>query len=113
MLLTVDRPGVTRAFDRNLEAEGRIRDHVDPRRRRPLSFAENRYVLTAVRGKAAKPVEKFEVAPRHRDIRLAYRGRSPRWRPGRRREHLQPFDLLSQGPAAAQQHRSRRGLQNA
>src|SRR6266404_909895 len=101
MLLTVDCPGVTRAFDRNLEAERRIRDHVDPRRRRPLSFAESRDVLTAVCGKPAKSIEKFDIAPRHHDIRSVYRRDSPRWRSGRRLEHLEPFDLLGQRPAPA------------
>ena len=73
MLLAVDCPRVSSALDRDLESERRICDHVDPRRRRPLALAENRQVLTAVRGKSAEPVEKFDLAPRHQDLRPPYR----------------------------------------
>src|SRR5208337_5145968 len=99
----VDCPGVAGAFDRDLEAERRIREHVEPRRRRPLSLTENRHVLAAVRGKSAEAVEKFDLAPRYRGLRPAYRGDSPRRRAGGRLEHLRPFDLLGQGPTPAQQ----------
>src|SRR5258708_11556995 len=113
MLLTVDCAGVAAAFDRDLEAKHWISDHVDPRRRRPLSFAENRYVLAPVFGKAAKTVEKLELATLRGRRDPLYRVSSSRWRTSGRLEHLQPFDLLGQCPAPAQQHRSRHGLENA
>ena len=68
ILAAVERPGVTRARLRDLKAKGRIRDHVDPGRRRPLSLAENRHVLTAIRSEAAEAVEELEVGPRRQDI---------------------------------------------
>src|ERR1700683_5100033 len=87
MLLAVDCPGVARALDRDLEAERLIRDHVDPRRRRPLSLAENRHVLASIAGDPAESVEDLEIAPRQQNIRWTSRARSGRggpWRPAGR-----------------------------
>src|SRR4029450_5802603 len=64
VLTAVERPGVTRARLRNLEAKNRIGDHVDPGRWRPLSLAENRHILTAIRSEATEAVEELEVRPR-------------------------------------------------
>ncbi len=68
VLTAVERPGVTRARLRNLEAKNRIGDHVDPWRWRPLSFAENCHILTAIRSEATEAVEELEVGPRRQDI---------------------------------------------
>ena len=62
VLTAVERPGVTRARFRDLKAKGRIRDHVDPGRRRPLSLAENRHVFTAVGSEAAEAIEELQFA---------------------------------------------------
>ena len=61
VLATVDGPGVAAALGSRLEPECRIGDDVDPRRRRRLARSEDRHVLGAVVGKAAEPVEEFEV----------------------------------------------------
>src|SRR6204780_4833436 len=90
MLLAVDCPGVARALDRDLEAERLIRDHVDPRRRRPLSLAENRHVLASIGGEPAESVEELEIAPRQQNIRWTSRAPSRRRRTCRRLERFQP-----------------------
>src|SRR5207245_6192145 len=46
---TVDRPRIPGARLRDLEAEGRVREDVDPRRRGPVSVVEDRYVFVAIR----------------------------------------------------------------
>ena len=61
ILLAVDRPRIAAAFDRDLEAEGRVGDDVDPGRRRPLPLAEDRHVFAPVVCEAAKAIEEFEL----------------------------------------------------
>src|SRR6185369_9234075 len=69
VLTAVDRPGIARARLRDLKSEGGVRDHVDPRRRRPLPLAENRHVFTAVGGESPQAIEELQVRPRRQDIR--------------------------------------------
>ena len=107
-LLTVDRPGVTRSFDRDLEAEIGIGDHVDPRRRRPLTFAESGHIFAAVFCESAEPVEKLHFAARGCAQDPAVRRQPPRRRRGSRLEHLKTFDLLGKRSAPAEKHRSAR-----
>ena len=73
ILLAVDRPRVTAALDRYLEAERGIGDDVDPRRRRPLPFAEDGYVFTSAGREAAKAIEKFEFGGGQRGLGIASR----------------------------------------
>src|SRR5207247_2778249 len=67
VLAAVDRPGVAAAGLGDLEAEARVRHHVDPRCRRPLALTQHRDVLAAVRRAAAEAVDDLE-------IRTAWRG---------------------------------------
>ena len=61
VLAAVDRPGVAAAFCADLEAERRIGDDVDPRRRRRLARPQDRHIFPSVSREAAEPVEEFEV----------------------------------------------------
>src|SRR5258705_9872497 len=61
ILPAVDRPRVPGTRLGDLEAEIPICDHVDPRRRRPPSLLENRYVLTSIVGEPAQPVVELEL----------------------------------------------------
>src|SRR4029450_6217991 len=54
ILAAVERPGVPRSRLRNLKAKGRVRDHVNPGRRRPLSLAQNGHIFTPIRSEAAE-----------------------------------------------------------
>src|SRR6202050_2402781 len=69
ILLAVDRPRVTSAFDGDLEAEGGVGDDVDPRRGRPLSFAGDRYIFAAVTREAPQAIEKFQLRRWRSDCR--------------------------------------------
>ena len=63
VLAAIDRPRVPRTRLGDLEAETRVCDYIDPRRRRPPSLAEDRHVLASVRSKAAEwNVDKTRVA---------------------------------------------------
>src|SRR5260370_6027738 len=64
ILLAVHRPCVTTAFDRDLEAERGIGDHIDPRRGSPLAFAEGRHVFAAVFCETAEAIEELDLATR-------------------------------------------------
>src|SRR5580658_6923800 len=66
ILLTIDRPCIAAALDGHLEAEIRVRDYVDPRRRSPLPLPQNRHIFPTVGGEAAQAVEKFELRERRR-----------------------------------------------
>ncbi len=59
VLAAVDGPGGARARLRDLEAELRVRDHVEPGRRGPLPCAEHRDVLAAVRRESADAVREL------------------------------------------------------
>src|SRR5260370_25966602 len=113
ILVAVHRPCVTTAFDRDLEAERGIGDHIDPWRGCPLAFAERRHVFAAVLCKSAKSIEKLDLATRACGRRPAV-ARQPAWRRcGSRLEHLEAFDLLGKRTAAAEQHRSVDALKEA
>src|SRR5260370_9572534 len=93
ILLAVHRPCVTTAFDRDLEAERGIGDHIDPWRGCPLAFAERRHVFAAVLCKSAKSIEKLDLATRACGRRPAV-ARQPAWtRGGSRLPPLPAFDL--------------------
>ena len=80
VLTTVDRPRIAGPRLRNLEAERRVGDDVDPRSGRPAAAVQNRDVFSPPRREAAEPVEELEVRwPRRRDVhrRRRGRGRSP------------------------------------
>ena len=68
VFVTVERPRIARARLGHLEAEVRIRDHVDPGRRRPLSLTEDGHILPSIRRKAAQAVEGLESRPRRRNV---------------------------------------------
>src|ERR1700679_665702 len=61
ILAAVDRPAIAAAFSRHLEAEGRIRNDVDPRRRRGLAWADHGHVFFSALREAPKPVEELEI----------------------------------------------------
>src|SRR5258708_27794130 len=79
ILLAVHRPCVTTAFDRDLEAERGIGDHIDPRRGCPLAFAERRHVFAAVFCESTEAIEKLDLATRACGRRPAV-ARQPAWR---------------------------------
>ena len=66
VLAAVGGPCIAGARLRDLEAQARVRDHVDPRRGRPLALAERDQVLAAVVHEAAQPVVEL---PRRRGRR--------------------------------------------
>ena len=72
VLAAVDRPRVARPRTRRPGSRTRVRDDVDPGRRRPLPLAEDGDVLPPVLGEAAEAVEELEL--RARRGRLACRG---------------------------------------
>src|SRR5262249_48946896 len=78
VLAAVERPRVPGARLRDLEAEPLVRDHVDPRRRRPVPLVEHDRVLAAVLDEAAEVVVELAARTRRRrlEVQLARRRRS-------------------------------------
>ena len=60
ILATIGGPSIPASFGRDLKAESFVGDHIDPRRRRRLAWAEHSDVFLAARPEAAEAVEKFE-----------------------------------------------------
>ena len=100
ILFTVDRPGVTAPLNRDLKAERRIRDHIDPWSRCALASTQNGHIFASVGGKPAQSVEELKVAWHGSgDGTVSWRctRRHARW-PGGRRLH-QAVELFSQSAA--------------
>ncbi len=113
ILLTVDRPGVAGTLDRDVEAEGRIGDDVDPGRRRRLPGVEDRHVFPSALGKTAEPIEEFERwSPQRNRWRRARQG-GPRGRSRRRQGIGETFDLFGETATAAEEDDAGSGLQQA
>ncbi len=104
VLAAVPRPGVAGARLGDLEPERRVGDDVQPRRRRRLSGAEDRDVLTPAVREAAEPVEELQLRARHHGLARRSIGFG---RCGRVRcDPLGPLetdDLVGEAAAAAQQ----------
>ena len=123
VLAAVDRPRVASALDRHLEAERGVGDDVDPGRRCPLPLAEDGHVFPSAGGEAAEAVEELEFRSRWRGLRQRRSLTSPgplvgnegRRHASRRRggglRFLHTFELLGEAAAAAEKHRSCRGLE--
>ena len=82
MLAAVHGPRVTAALRGHLETEGRIGDHVDPRRRRRLARAQDRHIFASAFGEAAQPIEVLHARRRARHLKLGS-GRGSLWREAR------------------------------
>src|SRR5262245_36220554 len=63
VLAAVAAPGVAGTGFRQLEPEGGVRNHVDPRGGRPLALAQDRDVFAAVVDEAAQAVEELQRGP--------------------------------------------------
>ena len=63
IVATVVRPGIPAALDRDLEAEGRVGDDIDPRSRRRLAGAQHGHVFPAIGREAAEAVEELQRRP--------------------------------------------------
>ncbi len=94
VLARIDRPGVARSRLRHEASERRVGENVNPRRRRPLPFAEEGHVLALRFREPAHSIEELERNARRRKIRVRC-PRRERPRGPRRGGPLQlPEDLL-------------------
>ncbi|MCY1390258.1 hypothetical protein D9M71_50740 [compost metagenome] len=112
VLAAVLGPGVSPALGGNLEAEGRVGDHVDPRRRGGPAMFEDGQVLAALADESAQTVEELHAVGRGGRVlrRQQRRGGAKRLRrpAGRRRQEGQ---LGGDVAAMGVQHQACRRLQ--
>ena len=114
VLAAVDRPRVPGPALGDLEAEARIRDHVDPRRRRPLPRRAS--TITYSRPSCAKPPRPLKSSRSSAGLGRLGRRPSPASAAAAGTERglgpLRAGQLLGQGAAPARQHHARHRLEH-
>ena len=106
VLSAIAGPSIAAALGRDLEAEARIGDDVDPRCRRCLPRRQDDNVLPAIISKAPDAVEKFD----RRHVRYIVRrwGKCRRGKDARHRRRLGAIELVAKASAVAYEHNARR-----
>ena len=112
VLLTVHRPGKTAAISRDLEAECRVGDDVQPWCRSVIIAFENRQIFAAIIGEAAEPIEEFHFWLRQwRFVRISSWGTLGHMRADRFKLKLS-IELVAQRTFVAVQHRASAGMKS-